>query len=186
MIAILFAALRRNWRLFGTIAAFAVFTLIHLVFFRPAAARYRAALASVGGIEAVFNPGGGRPLLPPRVYSLIAANSLRPQDAVERGASGALGVVLLEDLDRIATRSGVAIVTSEPGTVSQEPLTTHVRARVLLRGRYAELIAFFDELSQSESLILVERFEIRAGNESDDLLELWVSRLYLKQAGGKP
>lgn len=186
MNALVLAALRRNWRLIGTIAAFVIFTLIHLVFFRPAAARYQAALASVGGIEAVFNPGGGRPMLPPRVYALIAENSITPQDALDRGGSGALGVILLEELGRLASRGGLTVVSSEPGQVTQEPLTTQVRARLTVQGRYAELIAFFDELSGSESLILVERFSITPGSGGEDLLELWVSRLYLKQAGPQP
>ncbi|MEO5617666.1 MAG: type 4a pilus biogenesis protein PilO, partial [Candidatus Eisenbacteria bacterium] len=127
--------------------------------------------------------GGDHAVLPARVYALITENSLTPSDAVERGGSGALGVILLEELGRIATRSGLQVSASEPGRVSQEPLATQVRARILLSGRYSELIAFFDELSRSQSLVLVERFVLTPGGENDDLLELWVSRLYLKQAG---
>ena len=183
---ILYAALRRNWRLIGAIAAFVIFTVIHFGFFRPAASRYRAALAGVGGLEAVFNPGGNQPLLPPRVYALITDNSLGPQDAQDRGGSGALGVILLENLGRIAARSGLKVTSSEPAPVSQEPLTTQVRAHLVLRGRYAEVVAFFDEMSRTPALILVERFEIKPETDSDDLLEIWVSRLYLKQAGAKP
>ena len=186
MSPLLRAALRRNWRLIGAIAAFAIFTVIHFGFFRPAAARYHAALVSVGGIEAVFNPGGNRPVLPPRVFSLITDNSLTPQDAQERGGSGALGVILLEDLGRIAARTGLAIVSSDPGPVSQEPLTVQVRAHLTLRGHYGEVVAFFDEMSSSRSLVLVERFEIKPETESNDLLEIWVSRLYLKQASTRP
>jgi hypothetical protein len=125
-------------------------------------------------------------VLPPRVYALITENSLTPQDAVDRGGSGALGVILLEELGRVATRGGLRITASEPGLVTQEPLTTQVRARVVMSGRYADLIGFFDELSRSQSLVLVERFEIKPGAEGDDTLELWLSRLYLKQAGARP
>jgi len=184
--ALALVALRRHWRVIGAVAAFVIFTFIHLVFFRPAAARYRAALASVGGIEAVFNPGGSRQVLPPRVYALVTENSIAPQDALDRGGSGALGVILLEELGRLANRGGLTVLASQPGAVTQEPLTTQVRAHVTFQGRYAELARFFDELSRSESLILVERFTITPGAGANDQLELWVSRLYLKQAGAKP
>lgn len=174
--------LRRNWRLMGAITAFVLFTVIHFAFFRPAAERYRAALASVGGIESVFNPGGDRPLMPPRVFALVADQSLGAQDALERGNSGALGVVLLEDLGRIAGRSDLRVTASEPGQVTQEPLGVQVRAHMTLRGRYPDLVAFFDELTRSSSLFLVDRFTISAEADGSDELELWATRLYLKKA----
>ncbi len=183
---LLIAAFRRHWRVAGALLAFAIFTVIHLAFFRPASERYRRALASVGGIEAVFNPGGSRPMLPPRVFALIADNSLSSQDALERGGSGALGVILLEELGRVAEQAGVRIASSEPGAVTQEPLTTQVRAHLVLRGRYADLVGFFDGISRSESLVLVERFSIKPLEDGSDVMELWVSRLYLKQPGTTP
>jgi hypothetical protein len=182
---VLLATLRRNWRLVGAIAAFVIFTFIHFAFFRPAAARYRAALVRAGGLEAVLDPNGGRPPLPPRVFSLITDNSLLPQDAQERGGSGALGVILIESLGRIASRSGLTVVSSEPQPVTQEPLTTQVRAHLHMRGRYREIVGFFGALSESPELLLVERFLITPGDGENDDLEVWISRLYMKQTGGK-
>lgn len=176
------AALRRNWRLVGAIAAFLVFTLIHFTLFRPAAERYRSALSRVGGIEAVFSSGGAHPMLPPHLFALITEHSLTPQDATDRGGSGALGVLLLEDLGRQASRTGLAIVASDPGAVAQQPQSLQVRAHVIFRGRYAQLVDFFDELARSDSLTLVDRFKITPLSESTDEMELWVSRLYLKRA----
>jgi hypothetical protein len=180
------AFFRRHWRVLGAILAFLVFSVIHLAFFRPAAARYRAALASVGGIEAVFNPGGGPVGLPPRVYALITENSITPQDAVDRGGSGALGVILVEELGRLASASGVSITSSEPGVVTQEALTAQVRVELTIQGRYSNLIAFLDQISRSRSLILVERFELKPQTATEDELHLWVSRLYLKREAGQP
>lgn len=176
------ALLRRNWRFAGAIAAFLVFTVIHFALFRPAASRYRAALASVGGIEAVFNPGGARPILPPRLFALISEQSLTPQDAVDRGSSGALGVVLLEDLGRIANRSGLTVASSEPGVVAQQPLNVQIRAHLILHGKYSQILAFFDALGDSGTLLLVDRFRITTNSETTDELEIWISRLYLKRS----
>lgn len=181
MSAPLSITLRRQWRLLGAIAAFLIFTVIHYGFFRPAASRYRASLASAGGIQAVFNPGGAQPMLPPRVFALISNHSLAAQDALERGGSGALGVVLLEDLGRIASRAGLRVESSEPGPVAQQPLSVQVRAHLKLRGRYAEIVSFFDEIDRDESLMMVDRFLITGLGENSDLLEIWITRAYLKK-----
>ena len=181
MNVVLLATLRRNWRLVGAILAFVTFTLIHFAFFRPAAARYRAALAQAGGLEAVLDPNGGHPPLPPRLFSLIADNSLAPADAQERGGSGALGVILLENLGRIANRAGLQVISTEPGVVTQEPLSTQIRAKLRLRGQYREIVAFFDELSRSPALLVVEQFRVAPGDGDQDVLEVSVSRLYLKK-----
>ena len=175
-------ALRRNWRMSGALAALVVFTVIHFAWFKPAAARYQAALTSVGGIEAVFNPGGLHPMLPPRVFSLVTEHSLAPQDALDRGNSGALGVVLLEDLGRLANRSGLTIVDSDPGTVAQQSMSVQIRAHVTLHGRYSQIVAFFDEMASDSSLNLVDRFQITTLPDGSDELQIWVSRLYLKRA----
>src|SRR5262245_58233617 len=119
---LLLSVLRKNWQFFGAIAIFAVFTIVHLGFFRPAAQRYRAALERAGGLDAVLNSQGPAPMLPPRVFALMTENSLAPQDAADRGSSGALGVLLLEELDRVAARSGMSVLFTEPGAVSQDLL----------------------------------------------------------------
>jgi len=182
---ILAATLRRNWQLIGAVAVFAIFTAIHLAFFKPAAARYRAALEATGGLDA-FEAAAARPLLPPRVFALLSRNMLTPQDAQDRGSSGALGVILLEDLGRVASRAGLDVLASEPGAVTQEPHTTQVRAHLRLRGSYAEITSFFDELSRASGLTLVERFRIVAWPEGGDVLEIWLARLHFKQATNTP
>jgi hypothetical protein len=173
--------LRRNWRIAGALGAFIVFTVIHFAFFRPAAARYKAALASIGGIEAVFNPGGASPMLPPHLFSLIAEHSLSAQDATDRGTSGALGVALLEEIGRLASGNGLQVTASEPGVVAQQPSSLQVRAHVTMRGRYPAITAFFGELARSRTLVLIDRFSITPVSDSSEELEIWVSRLYLKK-----
>lgn len=180
------AMLRRNWRFVGALVVFLVFTVIHFAFFRPAAVRYKAALASIGGIEAVFNPGGAAPMLPPHLFSLIAEHSLTSQEATDRAGSGALGVALLEEIGRLASHAGLEVTASEPGIVAQQPLSVQVKAHVSVRGRYSQIIAFFDELARSRTLVLVDRFSISPVSENTEELEIWVSRLYIKKSPGNP
>jgi hypothetical protein len=178
---ILQATLRRHWQLIGAIAAFAIFMYVHLIFFKPVAARYHAAIQNAGGLETVFESSAAQTALPPRVYALTAQNTLAAQDAQDRGSSGALGVILLEDLGHTAARAGLNVMSSDPGPVTQEPLTTEIRAHLKLRGNYAQVVGFFDELSRGESLNIVERFQIAPSGETVDVLEVWIARLYLKQ-----
>jgi hypothetical protein len=180
---ILAASLRRHWQLFGAVAAFLIFSAIHLTVFRPAAARYRAALHVASGVDPEPQSGAAPAMLPPRVFGLIAANSLPPQEAVDRGSSGALGVILLEDLDHVASRSGLTTMDSEPGPVTQEPLVAQIRAHLRLRGSYDAVAGFFSELARSDALTIVERFRITPAGDGRDILEVWLSRVYLKQAG---
>jgi hypothetical protein len=186
MSTLLQQGLRRNWKLAGALLAFLLFAIVHYLYFRPVASRYQTALTNAGGIEAVFNPGGTRPLLPPRVFALIAEQSLAPQDAIDRGGSGALGVVLLEDLGRLADRAGLRIQMSEPGPVTQQPLSVQIRAHLVLRGRYAQIVEFFDEIDRDESLLMVDQFRIVPADEGSDQLEIWITRLYLKTQGDTP
>lgn len=173
--------LRRNWRLIGALGAFVVFTAIHFLFFRPAAARYQTALSSVGGIGAVFRSGSQHAPIPPRTFALITNNTLKSRDAEERGGSGELGVHFLEELGRFAAHAGLVVVSSEPQAVSQDKLTTMVRAHLVLRGSYEDMASFFGSLSNSGELITVDAFQLTEGLASQDLLDLAVSRVYLKQ-----
>lgn len=182
---LLIGILRRHWQFLGAIAVFAIFTVVHLVFFRPAAQRYRTALQGAGGLNAVLESQTPPPMLPPRLFALMAQNSLAPQDAADRGGSGALGVLLLEDLGRVAARSGMSVMTTEPGAVSQDALTTQVRAHLRLRGNYNSAVGFFGQLASSEALTIIERFQISPAENGGVILEVWLSRLYLKQLGGR-
>jgi len=177
--------LRRDWRVVWALLAFLGFIVIHFAFFRPAAARYKAALANAGGIRAVFNAGGGSPMLPPHLFSLIAEHSLGDQDAIDRAASGALGVSLLEEMGHIASSNGLQVTTSEPGIVAQQPMSVLVRAHLTVRGRYSEIVSFFDQLGRAHTLVLIDQFTISPVSDSIDELEIWVSRLYLKKSLGK-
>lgn len=173
--------LRRDWRLIGALAALAIFTAIHFLLYRPAAARYQAAIASVGGIGAVFRSGSQHAPIPPRTFALITSNTLKSHDAEERGSSGELGVLFLEDLNRLAVRAGLTTISSEPQAVSQDKLTSMIRAHLVLRGTYSEIASFFGSLSDSGELISVDSFQITEGPAGQDVLDLSVSRVYLKQ-----
>lgn len=182
---ILLASLRRHWQAVSAVAALAIFSVVHLTIFRPAAVRYRSAMAGASGVEAILQPGAAPPMLPPRLFALITSNSLSPQDAADRGGSGALAVILLEDLDRIASKSGLTALNSEPGLVTQDPLVAQIRAHLRLRGSYSEVVNFFSELGRSDMLTIVERLHVEPSSDGNELLEVWISRVYLKQPGAR-
>ncbi len=60
-----------------------------------------------------------------------------------------------------------------------------MRAHITMRGRYSEIVSFFDDLARSRTLILIDRFSITPVADNVDELEIWVSRLYLKKSAGK-
>ena len=121
--------------------------------------------------------------MPPRLFALIADNSLPPATALERTASGALTAALVEDLNRMAGRHGMALVQTEPGPVTQQQGVVQVRAHLRIRCRYSEFVALLDEIARSGTLIAVDRFTLAPLESGSQMLEVWVSRCILKQGG---
>lgn len=182
---ILIARLRRNWPVLGALALLGVFALVHATMFRPLVDRYRGALQRAGAMGAVFDPGRAEPTMPPRVFALITDNSMPAADADRRSQSGALGAELLQDLSQAASRRNLDVVVTEPGQSSQLTEGVQVRANLRMRGRYADFVAFLDDLARSGRLVAVERFSIRPTPTGEDEIELQVARFLLKRKGAR-
>ncbi len=176
------ATLRRHWPLVLATVVFVLFMLADQAVFRPAAHRYQAALARARGLGLSLDPVQVEPVLPPRVFARVTDNALAPAAAVEQANSGVLTARLLEETSQIAQRSGLEVIASEPGLVSQEETSAIVRAHLTMRGSYAGFVAFTDALMRSNHLIAVDRFTL-APQGTTLAIELWVSRLVLKREG---
>lgn len=179
------AWLRRHWPLTGAIAVLVLFTVVHLAFFEPAAARYRTTLRLATEMGMPLEPEQTPPVLPPRVFALLSDNALPGATVLERANSGTLVSELLEDVTRIGGRHDLQVVLTEPGTATQLPGSTQVRAHLHLRGNFAGFVAFLDELAAGGRLFAVDRFTISSQETGHELFEIWISRLILKQPGGQ-
>lgn len=178
---ILVATLRRHWPLVGAVGLFATFTLAHQFVFQPAARRYEASVKRASELGLVLDPTRASAMMPPRVFALVADNALPSAEALELGNSGVLTARLLEDLSRILGERGLEVMATQPGPVSQQSRSVTVRANLRLRGRYAEVVSMFDALAQSGRLISVDRFTMNPEGAGQMQIDLWVSRLILKQ-----
>lgn len=180
----LLATLRRHWQLFGAIGIFLVFFVTHLVGFQPTVRRYRAALKRAASLGLSLEPGKGAPILPPRVFALLADNSMPAAEAQEQGSSGALTSRLLEDLSELMNRHRVQVLATEPGPVTQQAHSVEVHAHLRVRCSYPQFAALLDDLARSPMLYAVDRFQMNAQGGNDQI-EMWVSRYVLKKGGRK-
>lgn len=178
---IVVATIRRHWPLVGAIGVFAVFTVADQLLFDPAARRYQAAVKRATELGLALDPAQTPAMMPPRVFAVVADNALPSAEATEMANSGVLTARLVETLSRVAGASGVEMVSTQPGAVSQQSRSVTVRGQFRLRGRYDRLVAFLDELSRTGTLIAVDRFTIAPESGGRMQMDLWVSRLVLKQ-----
>lgn len=175
--------LRRNWPLLGALCVLVAFTACHVLIFHPLSQRYDAAIKSSADLGLAMDPDQMPESMPPRLFALIADNSLPPATALDRAASGALTAGLVEDLNRMAGRHGMALVQTEPGPVTQQQGLVQVRAHLKIRCRYDQFVALLDEIARSGTLIAVDRFSLMPIEPGTQMLEVWVSRCVLKQGG---
>lgn len=185
MTPMLAATLRRHWPVIGAFAFLIPLTLIHQLWFRPAAQRYRVTLKQANELGMAFDPGVAPAILPPRLFALVVDNSLAPDEAVSSGNSGTLTAQLLEDATRLTAARGMQAIITEPGTVSQLPQSVQVRAHLKVRCRYDQFVGLLEDMAQSGKLIAVDRFTLASDSSSGEILELWVSRLILKRQKGR-
>jgi len=181
---ILTASLRRQWRLLGAIAVLAVLVVLHVLWFLPTAERYVRAAKTLGP-SAVLDPVNASPLLPPRVFSFVSGNSLPQSVASERSTSGQLTVALIEELSALAGQNGLTITMSEPGAVTPTATMIDVRVHLRVRGGYRQMVAFLDAVQEDGHIYGVERYQIQGGDGDPLQLELWLTRLFLKQPAGR-
>jgi Type II secretion system (T2SS), protein M subtype b len=183
MNAVLMAQLRRNWPVAGAVVVFLLFLVIHLTSFRPAVARYQKAIKEAGDLGMPLDPNYSPRLIPPRVFALLAENSLPAGIAEQRGASGELTSQLLDDISHIASKHGVEVTATEPGATVHQPKAVQVRAHLRANCSFAQFVGFVDDLSQGNSLVAIDRFSLANGPGSRRMLDLWVTRYILKQTG---
>lgn len=174
-------ALRRQWPLFGALGLFLVFALAHTLTFLPTATRYESTLKRAGEMGLAFDPDQMPQTLPPRVFALLADNAIPAAVATERAASGALTANLLDDLNKRVAANGMEVLVTEPGPVTQMPHSVQVRAHLKIRCRYPQFTALLGDLGRSGSLIAFDRFTLLPNESGTEILEVWVSRIILKQ-----
>jgi len=178
---ILLATLRRNWPLVGAVGLFVVFTITHQFLFEPAARRYQAAVKRASDLGMAVDPTQAQAMMPPRVFALVADNALPSPEAIELGNSGVLTARLLEDLSRTVGEHGLEVLVTQPGSVTQQTRSVMVRAYVKLRGRYGQVVSLFDALAKSGRLVSIDRFSMSPDGTGHMDVDLWVTRLVLKQ-----
>jgi hypothetical protein len=172
---------RRNWQAFAALLVFLVFAAVHAVVFRPVLARYQRDVRQATELGMPIDDAGGSPAASARVTALIAGNSLNAAVAEEQGTSGALTAGLLDEVTRLVAKSGLEIVATEQGVVTQLPGSVQVRAHLKLGGRYAEFVDLLGRLSRSGSLVTVDRFDLQ-GDAAEGLeIELWLTQHILKR-----
>jgi hypothetical protein len=177
------AQLRRNWQVVTALLVFVLFLVLHLAVFQPAATRYRLALKQAADLGMPLDPSESPHMMPPRVFALLSDNSLPAAEAVQRSNSGSLASSLLEDVTRVTSKAGMEVMATEPGVTAQQAKSIQVKAYLRVSCTYPQFVRFLDELSRSGTLISVERFTLVASNPGRQILDLWVTRLILKQTG---
>lgn len=176
------AQLRRHWQVTAAVVVFAVFMVVHLLVFQPAVQRYHSALKRAGDMGLALESESPLPLMPPRVLALIVDNALPATAVGMERESGALTAALLEDLTQLTTRHGLQVLATEPGVTAQEDRAIQVRAHLKIRCSFPEFIAFLDDMSRSNRLIAIDRFDLTSESAEENLLDLWVTRYIIKQA----
>ena len=170
-----------RWPLVASVSVFVAFTLFHLLAFGSASSRYQKALANARSAGLVLGSAGTSRILPPRVSALVAANGLASAAAEQRANSGALASDMLADVTALAARRGMDIVFTEPGQVDQKPSAAEIHAHFKFTCEFDQFIGFLDDAERSGHLLAVERFSLAAREQGPIELELWMSRLILKQ-----
>ncbi len=163
----------RRWPLVASVSVFVAFTLFHLVAFGSASSRYQKALANAQSVGLVLGSAGASHILPPRVSALVAANGL--------ASAAALASDMLADVTALAARHAMDIVFTEPGAVDQKPSAVEIHAHFRFSCEFDQFIGFLDDVARSGHLLAVERFKLEARDQGPIELELWMSRLILKQ-----
>lgn len=90
----------------------------------------------------------------------------------------------MQSLSSLAARHQLEVVVAEPGLLTQQPNNVEARAHLRLRGSYAGLTRFMDELARGGRLWTVERFSIVPTSDGHCDIEVYMAGCVLKRAGG--
>jgi hypothetical protein len=176
--------LRRFWPALAALLVLALFSSIHSILFAPLATRYRQQLEAAGELGAPLDPRLVLAPLPPRVTDMLRKNSLSEVEASRLSQSGFLATDLVRRLAGAAVAVGIDVAASEPGGVTQTPLTVEVRAGLHLRGHYAQIVKLLDALASEHSLYRIERLALSPVSGGLVEAKVEVARVFLKRSGG--
>jgi hypothetical protein len=175
--------IRSRWQPWAATAVGIAFVLVHLVVYLPLKTRLGAAETRARALGLAFDPDAPPQTMPPRVVALVAGNTMAPQEAQARSASGALTADLVDAIAAAANRSGVNLIATEPGLPLQQDQWVLVKAHVRATCTFGQFLQMLDALARGDQLISVERFSLAQGAGNQLQLELWLSRLVLKSSG---
>jgi len=174
---------RRPWPLVAATAVLVLFTLFNLTVFRAAAGRYRVATKNAEALGFALDPSKAQELVPPRAYALLSRNSLPAPELTQRANSGALASELVTDVTRLVVKHGMEVVLIEPGVTSEETHWARTQAHLRLTCSYAQFVALLDDLARSGQIVTIEKFNLSGRESGLRDLDMWVSRLVVKQSG---
>lgn len=179
--------MRRQWPMAAALGLLVVFMLVHTFVFQPLAERYRHALAQASALGIVLDPSrpSQQSVIPVRVFGVLMANSLAPEEANARLQSGTLGPEMTQALTAACAHHGLEVVVAEPGVVSQATGSIEVRAHLKMRGSYASFVAWMDELARGDRLWVIERFVILPAEGGRKDIEVWMGSCLLKRNRGR-
>jgi hypothetical protein len=174
------------WPLVAAAVVCALFLAFHVVVFSPLGERYGSALKRAAALGLMVDPSHPTTQLPisPRLFTLLADNSLPAAEAEARGQSGTLTAEMVQALSTIAARRGLETIVAEPGLLTQQSGTVELRAHLRLRGHYADFVGLLDDLARGGRLWTVERFTIKPLTGTSEDIEVWMASCLLKRTGG--
>ena len=183
---VLDARLRRQLPLVVALVTIIVFMAIHSALFGPMLQRYERALKAAGDAGAVLDETGARPMLPPRVHTLLFEHSMAEAEAAQKSGAGLLGAELTQALSDAASRNGLSVLVAEPDAGGETHTTILPRAHLRMRGSYTELVALFDQLARTGSLVSVERLTVTPVADGVQDIDFHASGFILRRVAGKP
>jgi len=180
---VLETTLRRNMPVILAIVVLALLTVIHQLWFEPTAARYARTIKQATDLGMPLDPNNMPRVMPPRLFALIADNSLPASQAQDAANSGSLTAEFLGELTQRMGQRNLAVVSTEPAPTTQDAHSIQLRAHVRMRGRYQDVVQLMDDLARDKRLFGVDRFTVAPEDNGSVTVELWASRLVLKAGG---
>ncbi len=155
--------------------------VFHTTAFAPLASRYRSLLLHAGEMGATLDPRLAVAPLPPRVVELFRRNSVAIADADRLAQSGFLATDLVRRVSETATERAITVTSSQPGAATQTATAIEVRARLVLQGRYEQIVKLLDDLSREGALYRVDELLIEPLPGGRVSAELMLTRRLLKR-----
>ena len=174
--------LRNNWEIILAVIVLVLFTLGHFIVFEPIARRYQTAATRAAALGLSLNPQP-RIQISQRVSTLLVSNVMPAAEASRRADSGRLTSELLSELSQTAARHSVRIVTTEPAAAVQQAGSVQSKAHVRALCTYGGFVDLLDDLAHGHTLVAIDRFALTPNDNGGLQLDMWVSRLTIKQNG---